>query len=180
MKGLYITLAILVGTLIIGVANYASYYDYGNTMDVKVKKSYEKNQNILSNYSNKLAEMAQVPEMYKDDLKELYTEAMGGRYGKDGSKAMFQFLQEKNPTIDASMYTSIQQAMEAGRNKFENAQTILIDQKGEYEIAINGLWSGFWLGMTKFPQVPLDNYKIIKSSYSNKAFEDGVEDGIKL
>ena len=167
----------------IGVICLTAYYNakvYGNKVEKEIPSVYENNQNILSQYSNKIGEIAQIPKMYANDLSKLYKEAMGGRYGEGGSKAMFQFLQEKNPTIDASLYTTIQQAMRAGRSKFENAQKILIEKKKVYEIKLGHPWDGMWLEMAGYPKINLDDYKILKSDYANEAFEKGVENGIKL
>src|ERR1700758_1104254 len=94
-----------------------------------IKAQYDEDRNNYSNYFTKVSEMAQVPQMYVDGLKSVYDGAMTGRYGKDGSKAVFQFIQEHNPSFDASMYTRLQQAMEAGRNSFEADQRTLLDKK---------------------------------------------------
>jgi hypothetical protein len=168
--------------LLIGVVvtSYISNYNYGNRIEKQIEAEYENTQNILSQYSNKIAEIAQVPGMARDDLKEVYTEVMGGRYGDNGSKAMMQWITEQNPQLDASLYTNIQQAMEAGRTKFENAQTKLIDHKRQYETNLGYLWKGTWLRIAGYPKLDLDEIKIIKSDYSNEAYESGVENGIQL
>lgn len=169
--------------LAIGVVFGGSYYNwkaYGNAVEKEIPAAYTNNQNVLSQYSNKIAEMAQIPGMYQKDLSKLYSDAMGGRYGDGGSKAMFQFIKEVNPSIDASMYTSIQQAMRAGRTKFENAQKILIEKKRVYETNLGHPWAGIWLEMAGYPTINLDDYKILMSTYANDAFEKGVEDGIKI
>ena len=177
LLSLGIFLILIIGTV---VGSYVSNYNYGNRAEQQILAEYENTQNILSQYSNKIAEIAQVPGMARDDLEEVYTAVMGGRYGNDGSKAMMQWITEQNPQIDASLYTNIQQAMEAGRNKFENSQTKLIDHKRAYETNLGYLWKGMWLRIAGYPKIDLDEIKIIKSSYSNEAYETGVEDGIKL
>lgn len=179
-KKFYITLTVIAAFAIINIGSYISWKDYGNGAEKEIIAAYTNNQNVLSQYSNKISEMAQIPGMYKNDLSDLYKDAMGGRYGADGSKAMFQFIKEVNPSIDASMYTSIQQAMRAGRTKFENAQKILIEKKRIYDTNLGNTWSGYWLAMAQYPKINLDDYKIIMSTYANKAFEEGVEDGIKI
>lgn len=180
MKVFIGVIASIFALLALGIGSYISNYNFGNRIEKEIAASYENNQNILSQYSVKIKEMAQVPDMYAEDLKGIYSEVMAGRYGDDGSKAMWQWIQEKNPQVDASLYTNIQQAMEAGRNKFENSQTILIDKKRTYETALGSFWSGMWLNIAGYPKIELDDYKVIKSTYSNDAFESGVEDGIEL
>ena len=46
----------------------------------------------------------------EDFTQEKYTHALialHGRYGEDGSKAVFQMLTEQNPTLDSTMYLNI-------------------------------------------------------------------------
>lgn len=169
---------VAIGAVLAG--SYITNYNYGNRAEKQIEATWENNENILAQYSLKIAEMAQVPEMYKDDLKEVYTAAITGRYGSDGSQAMMQWLQEQNPNLDSAIYSRLQQTMEAGRNKFEHAQTELVDQKRGYETNLGYLWKGFWLGAAGYPKIDLDAFGIITSSHAKSTFESGVDTGIKL
>ena len=172
---------LVVGALVAFVAgSYIVNFNYGNRMERQIEATHTDNRNVLAQYSTRIMEMAQVPDMYKEDVMEIYEGALTGRYGENGSQAMFQFLQEQNPQIDASLYTNIQQSMEAGRNKFENSQTRLIDLKRGYETRLGSFYSGFWLGVAGYPRINLADFNIVVNDYSNEAFETGIDNGITI
>ena len=168
------------------VASYVTNANYGNRAERTLEATWEDNENILAQYSLKITEIAQVPAIYRDDVKDIYTEVLAGRYGDNGSQAMFQFLKEQNPQIDASLYTNIQQAMEAGRNEFRVAQTRLVDQKRVYVTNLGYVWKGMWLNVAGYPKLNVgfdggpDDFEIITSEYAIDAFETGVDKGITL
>jgi hypothetical protein len=173
-------LAAIVGIVIIVIASYVSAYNTGNRLEQSIKATYENNQNILAQYGNKIAEASQVPEMQRDDVKDVITAALDSRYGEEGSQAMFQFIQEQNPQIDSSVYTQIQQIIESGRKDFEVAQSKLIDQKRVYETQLGSLWTGMWMGIAGYPKIDLDEYSIVVNQRTLDAFESGVEEPIQL
>jgi hypothetical protein len=70
--------------------------------------------------------------------------------------------------------------IEAGRNKFENAQTRFIDAKRTYETNLGYLWKGTWMRIAGYPKINLDDYKIITSKHAKKTFETGVDEGVQL
>ena len=181
MKTLFAVLGV-VGTLIaIVIGSYVTSYNYGNRAENEIKAIWENNQNILAQYTQKVQEAAQVPGMMKDDVKEVVSAALSGRYGPDGSKAVFQWIQEQNPTVDAELYRKIQQIIEAGRDEFKVSQTRLIDAKRAYSTNLGYLWKGIWMRIAGYPKINLDDYKAITNDYANKAFSIGKEDGpIKL
>lgn len=174
----------VVGLLIVGivalVGMYISAANYGNRTEVEIKKVWENNQNILGQYTLKVQEIAAVPAMYKDDLKEVMTSVMTARMGQDGSKATFQWFKEHNITIDSAMYTKIQQVIEAGRNEFQNAQTRLVDVKGTYQTALGSIPQGWFLNMAGYPKIDLDKYRPVVAGDTRKAFEEGVQAPVKM
>lgn len=170
-------IAVVAGILFV---SYVSAYNYGNETENKIKALDSNRQNILAQYSLKVTEAAQVPEMYKNDVKEVFTAAITGRYGADGSKAMWQWLQEKNPQLDSVLYVKIQQIVESGRNKFENEQTLLIDVVRSYSNNLGYFWRGMWMRIAGYPKIDLTQYKPITSEHAQEAFKTGVDKGITI
>jgi len=174
VAGLFVLLGVIIIFSIMGLYNGAVTSEKGLTAQ------YEQNQNNLSQFSNKVAEAAQVPAMYRDDFSKVVTDAMQGRYGADGSKATFQWIKEQQIQFDSSLYGKIQNIIEAGRDSFETNQKLLIDKKRQYETRLDTIPGGMVIRALGFPKIDLDELKIVKSGYSNKAFDSGQEDGIKL
>lgn len=181
MKTSVVVGGIVATALLVVVVSYVSNYNYGNRAEKVIQAEYTNMENILGQYSLKVKETAQVPDMMADDLSRVVSEAMTGRYGENGSQATFQWIKENYPgQVSPQLYTQIQQVMEAGRNKFENAQTVFIDTKRAYETNLGYLWKGAWLSLAGYPKINLDEYKIITSGHAQKAFDSGVDEAIQL
>lgn len=188
MKGLKtlmivgIVLACILVPVAIIIGMFVDTYNTGVTYETGIERVYKNNQNVLSSYSNKIAEASQVTGMARDDLSKVIKDAIGGRYGANGSQATWQWIKENNPSTDPALYRTLQTMIEAGRNKFENSQTMLLDQCAEYQNYRGYLVSGFMLRVMGFPKLH-DIDKVctpVKSGYAEKAFETGIEDGVKL
>lgn len=184
MKSTYVLLLAIAGVFAVILAtlgmSYVSAFNTGNSFEQRIKAQYESNQNNMSQYQTKIIEMAQVPDMYRDDLAKIIKETMEGRYGDDGVKSTITMISEQNPNLDPSMYTKIQQAIEAGRNDFKVAQDQLIDVKRSYETALGSWWGGMWLRIAGYPKIKLDDYKILKTDKVVKQFEEGRDEAIIL
>jgi len=162
------------------IMTFVSYANNANRTEKKLLAVWENNENILAQYSLKIQEMAQIPDMYTEDLTKLYKTALEGRYGSDGSKAMWQWLKEKNPDLPATFYTKLQTVMEEGRNRFENGQTEFVDIKRGYETALGNIPDKWFLSIAGYPTIDLTKYKIITSDHAQDAFKTGVDKGVKL
>ena len=185
MKGLLITGAVIAGLVIAGGASYFSAHNSGVDMEANISAQYRNNQNIYSSFTSGVMEAAGVAEAYTEQVKEVVTAALQGRYGDEGSQAVFQFLQEDNPDLDASVFIKVQQLIEAGRAKFENSQTKLIDNCVTYEKALGYAWGGFWLKLAGYPkkidpaeQDAGDVCAPVINAATGKAFDSGVDGGV--
>lgn len=173
-------LAVLGIVVFIGVVSFVTSHNYGNRAEKELQAVYDNNKQILGQYTLKVQEAASVPAMYREDLSKVMNEALSARYGKDGSKAVFQWIKEQNIPFDSSMYTKIQQIVEAGRNEFQAAQTRLLDVKRVYETNLGYVWKGFWLNLAGYPKVDLSTFKAVTTESAEKAFKTGTDTPIKL
>lgn len=162
------------------VTAYVSAFNYGNRAENIIVAEHRNMENILSQYSNQIMELVQVPEAMTSDLLEVIEAEMSGRYQGGRAGAVMSWVQERPAINNTAIYAGIQLAMTAGRNKFENAQTKFIDTKRQYETELGYLVRGFWLSTSGYPKINLDDYDIVTSSYSNNAFANGVEDGLQI
>ncbi len=173
---------VFVFTVIFLIASYITAFNKGNKLETLIEASWTNNKNILSNYFQKVEEIVQVPDMYKNDFKELINADMSGRYGKNGSQATFQFFKERNLTFDASIYKKIQQVIEAGRNEFQNAQTTLIDKKRIYKTSLGSFWTGTFMRVSGYPRVSdwETKWNILIAEKAANQFETGVAKSMTL
>lgn len=179
----HILIGVIVVALLIGLAlagSYISAYNYGNRSEKSLSTKLEDNQQILGQYTIKVGEMAQVPKAMRNDLLKVIEATFTGRYGQDGSKATWQWIQEQNPNLDPALYNRLQQTMEAGRNEFTRAQTELLDQKRVYTTNLDSFWTGFWLRTVGYPKIKLEDIKVVKAANTEQVFADGVDPGVKL
>lgn len=152
-----------------------------------IRSSYADYQNVHSNYVLKIQEMAQVPQMAKGHLAEIIREAIQGRYGDEGSKAVFQFIQEQNPTIDPALYTNIQKEIAGGRSDFKAAGTRVIDNKRVAYNQLDQTVSGFVLkDIFSLPTIKIgyrdgpDDYKVVISESTSETFKTGIDKGVNI
>lgn len=174
LVGLLIVVSVVVGL------TYVSYYNKAVQYETTLVGKLDDNKNVIAQYTIKISEMAQVPAMYKEDLKDVIKSTFEGRYGADGSRGVMQWIQEQNLPFDSSLYTRIQQTMEAGRNQFANVQTQLIDQRVAYEVDLNSVWSGFWMKLGGFPKVNLADFKPVLAVGTEQMFENKIDTGVQL
>lgn len=184
-----ILIAVLVAVALlvaVPVVSYISNANYGNRAEVGVVKEYENLQNILSQYTLKVGEAAQVPKMRADDLKGILQAAFSGE-GGDAVQAIFGLGQGQAVTQADEVYTKIQTLIEAGRNQFQNSQTRFLDIKATYVANLGYVWKGFWLRTAGYPKLAIgfpygsaDDFEIVKSQSAVDSFESGIDNGIKL
>ena len=145
-----------------------------------LEAQYKQNQNNYDNFTKKVVEVAQVPEMMRDDLEKITKAAIAGRYGKNGSKAVFQFIKEQNPNVDSKVYLKIQQVIDSGRSSFEAEQKTLLDKKRVYLVQLKSFPTNIVATFLGFPKIDLNKIDIVTSDATEKAFSTKKDKAIKL
>lgn len=175
--GVLLVGAVLVVSMALTVLGY---YNNAVQMETTITAQYDQNKNNYTKMFNSFKESAQVPDMYIEGLKTVYDAAIQGRYGKDGAKAMFTWIQEQNPQVDSKLYTKIQTLIEANRNDFEANQKTLIDKKQIYEVYYKQMPRGFFLQLMGFPKIDMAKFGIVTGDATEKAFDTKKADPISL
>lgn len=152
----------------------------GNRLENGITAQYEENQNKLSALSNSVLEAVQVPELAKNDLKEVIKSAMEGRYGSDKNLLAKSVTEAYPGAIDPSLYVKIQNLIESGRRDFAAEQTKMIDKTRVYKTALGEPIGGLFLSFAGYPKINLDDYKIIVSDYTADSFAKKRDSGLKL
>ena len=181
MKGILIGIGLVIALFVmIVVGTGIGTYNECVEQEAAIEAQYKQNQNNYDNYFKTVVETAQVADKYKDALKDVFTSAIQGRYGKDGVKSVWTWLQEHNPQLDASAYTKNQQTIEGGRKNFEVNQKMLIDKKQVYQVQLNRFPSNIFARVLGFPKIDLAKFDIVTSERTSKAFETKKDEPIKL
>jgi len=175
--GLFVAVVTLT---LVGVGSVIGINNDFVTQEAGLNAQYKQNQNNYDNMVKKVLEVAQVPSMMTSDLEKVTKAAITGRYGAEGSKAVFQFIKEQNPTVNSEVYTKVQQVIEAGRNSFEADQKVLLDKKRIYETQLNSFPTGVIARALGFPRVDLAKIDIVTSNRTEKAFDTKKDEQIKL
>ena len=181
MIGLIAVAVLVVIPVGVSISSYIGAHNTGVRYEANIEKFHRETQNTLSSYTMKIKDMAQIPDMYVEDLKKVIDATFQGRYGEDGSQATMQWIKEQNLNFDSTMYTRLQQTMEAGRGEFKLSQTKKLDICGNYEIARNNFWGGMWMKFAGYPKKDIDKLcAIILDTQTNEVFETGEAQQIKI
>ena len=171
-------LAVTFVTVAFVILSYIGAYDKGVRYEQEIKAAWENNEQILGSFKVKLMNAIGTSKMNAGQVTALIEAANKARYGGEGSKASWQWLQENNLQLDQSINKQILQIVEAGQDEFKVAQTRMIDTKRSYSTAIEKqylLGEGWWLKMAGFPRINLADYKTISSEGAQEAFKTGVD-----
>lgn len=176
----FATLGVVGFLLIVFIGGVFSFRAKAVNFEETIKAQYSQNQNNYDNMWKKFKEISQVTDKYAEDLKELYNNAMTGRYGEDGSQAMFQWLREQNPNLSPETYIILQSTIESGRNKFEADQKQLIAKKEQYNKLLRSNSALIYNVVLNFPRIDMEEFSIVTSEQTEEVFKEKKADEINL
>jgi len=122
-----------------------------------------------------LKQKAGVTDQYKEAFKDIYPKLIEGRYSQ-GDGSLMKWVQESNPTFDASMYKDLMKSIEIERTGFFNEQSTLIDMQREHKTYLLKAPSRWFLDDNLKPV----EIKVITSSKTDEVYRTGKEDDIDL
>jgi hypothetical protein len=119
--------------VVIAIIYLVSTYNTAARMENGVVAVHEDMKNVHASIFNTMKSQGLSIEKYGDTVIKALDAAMNGRYGADGVKGAMVWIQEQNPTIDASLYSKLQTVIESGYTRFEATQRSKIDRLRVYD-----------------------------------------------
>jgi hypothetical protein len=175
----------VVGSFSLG---YLGYRNTAQSFEVDIPAQYTETQNVYDNGWKKVVEIAQIPEMQAQQVKDVYAGVMTGRYGANGSKALTQVIFEQNPQLGQEVYVKVQRTVESFHDSFQASQTNLIARKQEYTKFVTATTAGVfynWLG--KYPHIKIgvpagtaDDFQIVTSDKTQADFKNHKSEPLNL
>lgn len=176
---LLVVLVVILGAVGGVVGKYISAKNMGVEFTSDIKAADKDSQQVLSSYTLKIRDMAQVPKMYTKDLKSIIQATFQGRYGETGSKANMQWIQEHSQSFDSSLYRNLMATMESGRNEFKLSQTRKIDLCRLFERNMNYAVQGIFMNLAGYSQLPTE-CRVITDAETDQTFKSGKATSITL
>lgn len=177
-KGTIITLsvvAVFLLTIIISAGTILSHRNTIVALEERVNAQYTTNQSNYDNMWKKFKEMTQVTDIQAEQIKEVYTDLIAGRY--DDPNVLFKMVQEQNPQLDTGVYTQLQREISAGRTQFDNNQKQISDIIREYNTYVRV----HFITTAIIGAKELDASRfIVTSEQTQKAFQEKQADVIDL
>lgn len=98
-KIIFSAAGVLLLVFILSIAGCVSTLNDFVAQEAGVEAQYKQNQNNYANYFNKLKEMAQVPDMYAEQLQKTYNGAISSRYGAGRIRLLFSLSKSTTPIL---------------------------------------------------------------------------------
>lgn len=132
---------------------------------------------IESNYdkmSKVILQSAQVNVKYAKDFRAVVKDAMTGRYGENGSGAMFQWIKENTGQLSDVTYKKLMTTIEAQRTGFDREQRKLSQLAAAHQKLFTTVPGKWFVSGT-----PVE-IMVVSSTKTKKVMETGIDDDIEL
>ncbi len=189
--GLLIGGAIFAVFILVVVGFFFGYMGWSNgarQFEANIPAQYLQMQNVYDNGWKQVMEENQIPKNYADQVKDVFQGTMTGRYGPEGSKALFQMIKEQNPQLSPDLYKKVQESIERFHAEFQASQTQIIALKQSYQQYLFATTSGRLYNMIGgYPMIKCgvpagsaDDYQIVTSDKTQMDFKDHKADVLDL
>ena len=173
-----ITLASVAVLFVLGIIIFSMNISIENT-EIELREQTVAQNKKCEAYFDKmwkiLKQKAGVTDQYKEAFKEIYPKLIEGRYSQ-GDGSLMKWVQESNPTFDASMYKDLMKSIEVERTGFFNEQSTLIDMQREHKIYLQKAPNRWFISDNLKPV----EIKVITSAKTDEVYRTGQENDIEL
>lgn len=178
MKGSVVALGFL-GTILLGacfgISQYVAYHDKAVNFEANIQKLQKNSESVLSNGTMTVLDKSKVSDKYANQFKEALKLSIGSR-SSGNENLIFKAIHEQNPTLSPDIYKDLSASISGMRADFTVTQQRLMDVCSAYESARNKVWSGFWIKMSGYPVIDVNNVcKIVSDAKTSAAFESGKQ-----
>lgn len=161
--------------IIIYFSMSVSYNNYASRTEVAAKTKEKACQVDYDAMWKIIQQDAGVVSKYESSFKEIYTNLIEGRYSNGNSGQLMTWIQEHNPTFDASMFKTLMNTIESLRTDFATRQKELLAIEQDYNQTIVTFPGSFFLGDRKAMEVT-----IVTSGKTKDAYRTGEENDVDL
>lgn len=154
------------------------FYNTEATLRTAYEAKTDANKADFDNVWKTISQVAQVPAQYKSDFADVFGKIMDARYQQgDGDGTLMRWIQEQNPTFDATLYAKVQTVVESTRASWTTRQKELRDIKREHDQLLRtfpGVFFNVFLGRNELPVV------LVTSTRTEESFTTGTDDQTQL
>lgn len=160
-----------------------------NHLENQILSSWDRGKNELSTHTATISELAQLPAMQRDDLKDILEAAFIQSSNAINNQMILIWLQQNIPNLDKSVYSKIIAAIESGRLNYKQAQNELIAIKQVYRTELGSPIMGHFYKVTGYPTLrigwprgttSMDDFPVIVTADADSSYKMGVDTPIKL
>jgi len=171
---------IIGGVIVLGIVMIGSMFISCNNKDVMLRTTMAAQQldntSVFDNMGKKISQVAQVSVKQMEMLKEIF-QAHAQARSTGGDNQVMTWIKESIPNIDTATFNNLQNIIVSSRDSWTMSQRKLIDLKREHDQLLQLFPSNIILAM--LGKKPFE-IKIITSTKTEKAFETGKDDDVKL
>lgn len=121
-----VVIGVIIGAVIIVSLDRSRMID----LEEAIETQYIANQSNYETMVKIARESAQVTDIYEKDFNKIYKDLIEGR--NQDENLLFKVINESNPNLDSSIYTTIQRKLSINRKIFNNNEKELVDRIIEY------------------------------------------------
>lgn len=170
----FVVILLLFGICVFGKG--ISVYNTHIDLKTKIEAQQKSNEANFDTMWKKISQVSQVSDKYKAGLTEVLNAYTSGRK-TDSDQLLMNWIKEAVPTFDSSIYKQINNIVVSSRDDFFNNQKILIDLSRQHNQFIQKFPNNLFCGILNIQPIEI---KVITSTKTEKTFESGKEDDIKI